>query len=60
MHNENVNKPAKSENLTKDELQSAVGGNRRSIKVPGEITIDKVRGKVTPGSQDPARKPTRS
>jgi len=60
MNQENVNKPAKSENLNKEELKSAVGGNRRNIKLPGDIIVDKVRGKSPPSSQDPARKPTRS
>lgn len=59
MNQENVNKPVKPESLSKEELKSAVGGNRRNIKVPGEITIDKVRGKSPPAGTDPARKPTR-
>jgi len=60
MNQENVNKPAKNESLSKEELKSAVGGNRRNIKVPGDIIVNKVRGKSPPNSQHPARKPTRA
>jgi hypothetical protein len=59
MNQENVNKPVKSENLSKEELKSAVGGNRRNLKLPGEIIIQKVRGKTPPNAQDPSRHPTR-
>lgn len=59
MNQENANKPVKSENLSKEELKSAVGGSRRNIKVPGEVTINKVRGKNPPGAQDPPRQATR-
>ena len=59
MNQENVKKPAKNESLSKEELKSAVGGNRRNIKVPGNIIVDKVRGMNPPGSRDPARMPTR-
>jgi hypothetical protein len=59
MNQENVNKPIKSENLSKEELKSAVGGRGRTIKVPNEIIVQKVRGKNPPGAQDPSRHPTR-